>query len=75
MPPLRSSIRPDLSLDLPVSRPDSIMLANVGEDFEDRDREVGGDGVEEGLDRFGCTGGGGRRWERIELLELASTWW
>lgn len=51
------------------------MLANVGEDFEDRDREVGGDGVEEGLDRFGCTGGGGRRWERIELLELASTWW
>ena len=62
--PLRSSIRLDLSFDFWDSRVDSIRAVNVGEDW-------GGEGEEDepGVDRRGCIGGGGRLWERIELLE------
>ena len=56
---------------MPDSRPDSIRLANVGEDLEDWGG--GGDGVEEGVDQRRCSGGGGWCWERIELLEASSS--
>ena len=71
LPPLRSSIKLDLSLDFCDSSFDSIRAVSVGEDPEDR----GGEGEEDklGVDRHGCIGGG-RLWERIELLELGSMW-
>ena len=69
--PPRSSIKLDLSLDFWDSSVDSIRSANVGEDLEDGGGEREEDKL--GVDRCGCIGGGGRLWERIELLEPGST--
>jgi hypothetical protein len=70
VPPLRSSIKLDFSLDFWDSSVDSIRAANVGEELEEKGGE--GEGDKLGVERRGCTGGGSRLWERIEPLELGS---